>query len=202
MDSLLVTKIRAELMDIGPVEIKMSYDLTSENGDFALRGTLEKMALRLLNDIIESGAKISLKLGVINRFDFNIVGNDYEGNGEDIVRYEGLELELLNKEIAKDQNAFRKIGSFLANKVVIKSNNPNKRGELKKGTVYYLREPHKSIFKYWWKLIFRGLNPPLQVRTLKRLEIRDLKKKMRVPASPNEPLLRQSSKKNTPQLET
>lgn len=98
MDSLMVMKIRAKLMDISPVDIKMSYDLTSENGDFALIGTLGKMPLRILIDIRESGAKISLKLGVINRFDFNIVGNDYEGNGEAIVRYEALELELLNKE--------------------------------------------------------------------------------------------------------
>lgn len=184
MDSLMVMKIRAKLMDIGPVEIKMSYDLTSENGDFALRGTLEKMALRLLNGIRESGAKISLKLGVINRFDFNIVGNDYEGNGEAIVRYEALELELLNKEFAKDQNALRKIGSFLANKVVIKSNNPNKRGELKKGTVYYLREPHKSIFNYWWKLIFRGLKSTLTGEDLEEMRNKGLKEKKESSSKP------------------
>lgn len=180
-NSQLEMKIKATLMDIGPVDISMSYDLTSENGTFTLRGSLGKMPLRPLNNMIEPEAKISLKSGVINRLDFNIVANDYEGSGEAIVRYEDLELELLNNEFAKDQNIFRKIGSFLANKVVIKSNNPNKRGELKKGTVYYLREPHKSIFNYWWKLIFSGLKSTLTGEDLEEMRKKGLEDKDQTP---------------------
>lgn len=168
-NSQLEMKIKAKLMDIGPVNINMYYDLNSENGTFTLKGTLGKMPLQPLNNMIEPEAKISLKSGVINRLDFNIVANDYEGSGDAIVRYEDLELELLNKDFVKDQNVFRKIGSFIANKVVIKSNNPNKRGDLKKGTVYHLREPHKSIFNYWWKLIFSGLKSTLTGEDLEEM---------------------------------
>ncbi|MDO9552600.1 hypothetical protein [Rhodonellum sp.] len=180
-NSQLVMNVKAKLMDIGPVDLSMDYDLASENGTFKLKGTLGKMPLRTLNNMIEPEAKISLKSGVINRLDFNIIANDYEGSGEAIVRYEDLELELLNKDFGKDQNVFRKIGSFLANKVVIKSNNPNKRGDLKKGTVYYLREPHKSIYNYWWKLIFSGLKSTLTGEDLEEMKKKELENRNGTP---------------------
>src|SRR5690606_32125793 len=74
-----------------------------------------------------------------------------------IFQYENLEIEILDKNFGRDQTVFQRIGSFLANKLVIKSQNPDRKGELRKGDVYYLRDQNKFIFKYWWELVLSGL---------------------------------------------
>ena len=168
--------VTANLMDQGILNAHIDYYLKSEEGRFDITGTLGKMPVSVVNSIVETEAKVSLKSGIVNRLDFNIEGNNYDGSGEVIIRYEDLEIELLNSEFEKDQNLLRKIGTFIANKIVIKSNNPNNRGELKKGKVYFIRDPHKSILNFWWKLIFSGLKSTLTGEELEELKKREQEK--------------------------
>lgn len=160
----------ANLMGVGVINAHLAYMLTSEDGSFHISGTLGQMELREVNSMVESEAKVRLKSGKVNQLDFNIHGNDYEGNGEVIVRYDNLEIEILDKNFQSDQNIIRKIDSFIANTFVIKSNNPTKAGELKKGAVYFLREPHKPIFNYWWNLILSGLKSTISGESLEELK--------------------------------
>ena len=167
----------AKLMGEGPLSANVRFDLENPDGKFTLKGTLGKINLRSLNTMIEPEAKIGLKSGTISRMDFNILANDYDGSGELIIRYENLEVELLNKDYKADEQILRKIGAFLANKVVIKSNNPNKKGEVKKGNVYFIRETHKSVFAYWWKLIFSGMKSTLTGESMEEMKRKALEKK-------------------------
>lgn len=169
--------LKAKLMGEGPLSANVRFDLENPEGKFTLKGTLGKINLRSLNTMIEPEAKVGLKSGTINRLDFNILANDYDGSGELIIRYENLEVELLNKNYEEDEKVFRKIGSFLANRIVIKSNNPNKRGELKKGNVYFIRETHKSMFAYWWKLIFSGMKSTLTGESMEEMKRKALEKR-------------------------
>lgn len=164
----------AKLMGEGPLNATIKYDLEDLEGKFTLNGTLGRMDIRKLNSMIEPEAKASLKSGTIDRLDFNILANDYDGSGELIIRYRGLEIELLNRDFQHDQNLIRKVGSFLANKVIIKSNNPKKNGELIKGNIYFIRIPNKSMFNYWWQLIFSGLKSTItgdQIEEMKKKEL-------------------------------
>lgn len=166
-----------KLMGEGDINAKIDFDLEDPGGKFTLKGTLGKMDLTKVNPMIEPEAKASLKSGKVNRLDFNILANDYEGSGELIIRYENLEIELLNKDFEQDQNIIRKIGAFIANKVIIKSNNPNKRGDLQKGVVYFIRVPHKSMFNYWWQLIFSGLKSTLSGETVDEMRQKEIDKR-------------------------
>jgi len=168
--------LSAKLMGEGPLTAIVKFDLEQPDGRFTLKGTLGNINLTSLNTMIEPEAKIVLKSGKVNRLDFNILANEYDGSGELIFRYENLEVELLNKDFEQDQNILRKMGAFLANKIVIKSNNPNKNGEVKKGNVYYIRETHKSIFAYWWKLIFSGIKSTLTGESMEEMKKKALEK--------------------------
>ncbi|AFL83691.1 protein of unknown function (DUF748) [Belliella baltica DSM 15883] len=152
-------KINAEamLMGKGKVNIEINYILDDSLGNFNIRGSLGRINLQEINTMVEPEAKVRIKSGVINRLDFNIFANDLEGEGEVIVRYDNLEIELLNDDFVKDKNLLRRIGSFIASKMIIKSQNPRKNGDLQKGTVYAKRIQHKSDFNYWWQLIFSGI---------------------------------------------
>lgn len=153
----LTVDASAKLMGQGSLQALIRYDLVHPEGRFTLRGTLRDQPLVSLNNIIEPEAKASIKSGFIQRLDFNIAGNEYEGTGDLIVRFDDLTLELLNQDFKSDNNLWRKIGSFLANKLVVRGSNPSKNGNLREGEVYFLRQPHKPIFNYWWQLIFSGL---------------------------------------------
>lgn len=172
----LSLKADALLMGKGKINLDLNYALDDSLGNFHLRGTLGPMALKEVNTMIEPEAKISLKAGMINRLDFNIYANDYDGHGEVIVRYDDLEIELLNEDYQKDKNILRRIGSFLASKVIIKSQNPKKNGELRKGPVYAKRVKHKSMFYYWWQLVLSGLKSTVTGEELEELKAKEVQK--------------------------
>jgi hypothetical protein len=164
-------------MGEGLLKAAIRYDLEDEQGKFTMKGTLGKMDLGKLNTMIEPEAKASIKSGTLNRLDFNILGNDYSGEGELIIRYDDLKLELLNKNYEHDNNLLRKIGAFMANTIVIRSSNPKKNGNLNKGSIYFIRETHKSMFAYWWKLIFSGLKSTLSGDDLDELKKKEADKR-------------------------
>lgn len=152
----MVLEAKSRLMGKGLIDIKVTYFLNDTTGKFLMEGNIGRMDLVNLNRIIEPSTKVSLKNGILNSLFFDVVANDIEGTGDVIVKYEDLEIEILDKNFGYDQNVFQRIGSFLANKLIIKSENPED-GELKKGEVYYPRDQHKFIFKYWWELVLSGL---------------------------------------------
>jgi predicted secreted protein len=157
----MTLEAQGRLIGEGMINLKVNYFLNDTTGKFTMNGRIGSMDLAGLNDIIEPSTKVSLKQGKVNSVFFNLVANDKEGAGDLIVKYEDLEIEILDKNFGHDQNIFQKIGSFLANKLVIKSSNPNKKGELKEADIYYLKKPQNSIFKYWWELVLSGLKSTL-----------------------------------------
>jgi hypothetical protein len=167
---LLRLETSAKLMGEGFLNAVIQYDLENEKGDFILKGSLGKMNLKRLDSMIEPQAKASIKSGQLNNLKFEIQGNDYDASGKLNVLYENLELELLNADFERDRNVFRQIGAFIANKVILKSSNPKKNGETISGTVYYIRDTHKSMFSYWWKLIFSGLKSTLTGDDLEKMK--------------------------------
>lgn len=153
----MVLKAKGRLIGEGQINLDVTYFLNDTTGKFLMKGSVGAMDLVGLNKIIEPSTKVSLKDGRMNSLFFNIAADDIEGTGEVIVRYENVEIEILDKNFGHDQNIFQRIGSFLANKLILKSQNPDRKGELKKGAVYYPRDQHKFIFKYWWELVLSGL---------------------------------------------
>ena len=158
-------KANGRLIGEGIIDLTVTYFLTDTTGGFNMRGSIGAFDLANLNPMVEPATKVTLKQGSVNGLFFNITANDLEGTGEVIVRYTDLEIEILDKDFGYDQNIFQKIGSFLANKLIIKSQNPDKKGELKKGEVYFLRDQHKFIFNYWWKLVLSGMKSTLTGNT-------------------------------------
>lgn len=148
---------QGNLMGEGAIDLKVTYFLNDDSGRFLMNGKIGSMTLQPLNDMIAPATRVALKNGKLNDLFFNIDANDIRGSGEVIVKFQELEIEILDKNYENNQNILRKIGAFLANQLVIPSQNPSKDGNLKKGNVDFLREKHKFIFNYWWGLVLSGL---------------------------------------------
>ena len=163
-DTLRVSA-RGRLMGQGQIDLQADHLINDGKGTFFLKGSVGAMNLPLLNDMIMPATRVALKSGRLNDLFFDIRANDLEGTGQVIARYEDLEIEILDKNFKRNQNAFRRIGAFLANKVVIRTQNPKKSGDLSKGAVYFEREKHKFVFHYWWNLVLSGLKSTITGQT-------------------------------------
>ncbi|MDN3687220.1 DUF748 domain-containing protein [Cyclobacterium jeungdonense] len=168
-DTLKVSA-KGRLMGQGQIDLQANHLINSEMGTFFLQGKVGQMSLPTLNDMIMPATRIALKSGRLNDLYFNITADDIEGTGEVIAKYEDLEIEILDKNYQQNQNLLRKIGAFLANKVVIPTNNPDNSGNLSKGAVYFEREQHKFIFHYWWNLILSGLKSTITGQTAQEMK--------------------------------
>lgn len=164
-DDRMEVKARGRLEGQGEIDLNVTYFINDDKGKFLMKGKIGSMELAPLNAMIEPATQVAIKSGRVRELFFNIEANDTEGYGDLVVKYDDLEIEILDKDFGRDQNILRRIGSFLANKVVIRSQNPTQGGTLNEGDVYFLRHQHKFIFNYWWKLVLSGLKSTITGET-------------------------------------
>ncbi|WP_146947865.1 hypothetical protein [Cyclobacterium qasimii] len=157
LNDTLSIKAKGRLMGEGQIDMQADYLINDKEGKFLLEGTVGQMNLTSLNNMIMPATRVALKQGRLDNLYFNIVANDIEGTGDVIARYSDLQIEILDKDYKRNKNVFRDIGAFIANKLVIRTHNPQKSGDLQKGEVYFQRAEHKFIFHYWWNLVLSGL---------------------------------------------
>lgn len=168
-DDRLEVKAKGRLIGKGQINLHLTYFINDETGKFLMRGDIGGMDLTGLNQMIAPATQVSLKSGNLISVDFNIEANDLEGRGDLIAKYADLSIQILGKDFDDNPGILRRIGSFLANKIVVRKQNPNPRGSLSEGTVYFKREQHKFIFNYWWNLILSGLRTTVTGETEEEL---------------------------------
>ncbi|UCS94489.1 hypothetical protein KZP23_05545 [Echinicola marina] len=161
MHNEMTLKANAKIMDKGLVDLNVVYYLQDSTGGFAMEGNVQDLEVAAINTMLRPATQVEVRTGKIDDLAFNIKGDDIEGSGELVMKYHDLAIDIRGKSFGKPQNIFQKIGSFLTNKLVIPSDNPNKKGELKKGDVYFKRDQSKFIFNYWWKLVLSGMRSTL-----------------------------------------
>ena len=72
--------------------------------------------------------------------------------------YKKLKLRFYSRKKAqKSKGFFSPVANFMMNNILIKSNNPPFLGHMKKGIVYYERNPEKSFVNYLWKSNLSGI---------------------------------------------
>ncbi|AWW30935.1 hypothetical protein DN752_12795 [Echinicola strongylocentroti] len=161
MHSELNLKATARIMGKGNVDLNVTYFLQDSTGGFTMDGTVRDLELAAINPMLRPATQVAARSGVIDEMTFDIKGNDIDGHGQLIMKYHDLAIDIRGKSYGKGQNILQKIGSFLTNKLVIRSENPDQKGDLHKGTVYFKRNQSKFIFNYWWKLVLSGMRSTL-----------------------------------------
>jgi len=78
----------------------------------------------------------------------------------------------MKKEEGKDRLVRQGLISFLANNLVIYSDNPSAEGKFTSATINYQREITASFFNYIWKTLFQGVKYSVGVSPQKEAEIK------------------------------
>ncbi len=144
----------AYLMGSAKLEATFKFPFGFVSDTFAIKGSLDGMALSEINPMVMNVASVEVMDGMMQKMEFDFQANRNFSSGVLYFYYSDFKLALLNKDNNK-QGIIKKIVSFVANVALI-SNNP--RGEqLREGEIYFEREEPKSIFNYWWKSLFSGI---------------------------------------------
>ncbi len=162
-----VIKLRAEADFMGSnslLEIDFKINPLSPNGAYEYKGRLEKMDLEVLNPLLETAVYVKVKSGRAKGMKFIVRANNDYSTGRMKFKYQNLEVEVLKNPNKNRGDLKAIIMSFIANNFVIISDNP-KIVFLRKGKIFYRRDPSKYIFNYWVKSLLTGITSSIGIKT-------------------------------------
>ncbi len=150
--------IRAESMleDAGKIQVEIRMSADDEGTLTEIDGELGEFDVTLLNRILLDLEGIRIKNGKTHHVDFSFAMNDITADGNFRARYEGLEMEVVDKD-DYGQGFFNTLESFVLNEAAVRKNSEENGEEYREGTIDQDRVPEDSFFKYIWVSLRSGI---------------------------------------------
>ncbi len=146
----------ARLMGTTPFDLQVEFPLNDTSDSYRLVGFIGAMPMTALNPILSTAAYIQIRTGYAEKMEFTLIGNKHLVTGKMRYYYDGLKLTMFDRKGKSEDVPSRKgLLSALANSLVVRSKNPNKRF-LRVGRIRYTPEPSRFITGMWIKAISQG----------------------------------------------
>lgn len=155
-NNVMVADVQTKFMDEAQFDVNFRFPLDREDLSHTIKGTLAAMPLKTLNKILEPAVNATVKSGYLDKLDFTMELDRQKATGMMHFAYGDLKIELLGND-NDDPKLKEKIGSFLANLLIIKTENPDNNKELRDGPIEFERMPEKPIFGYWVRALLTGV---------------------------------------------
>jgi hypothetical protein len=172
VNPIMLANLQSYMMGQGKLAINFAFDLNSPIGAFDYSGALTNLDGKTLNRITKPLGMIQVNRGEIRKLAFNIKADENVARGKVDFTYNDLSVALLKKEEGRQRLVKKGLISFLANNLVIYSDNPSKDGKYTSATINYKREITASFFNYIWKTLYQGVKYSVGVTPQKEAEIR------------------------------
>ncbi|MES2651587.1 MAG: hypothetical protein V4663_07600 [Bacteroidota bacterium] len=172
INPLMTANLQSYMMGQGKLGITFEFDLNSPIGAFNYTGALTNLDGRTLNKITKPLGMVQVNKGEIRKLAFAIKADENVAKGKVDFTYNDLSVALLKKEEGKQRLVRQGLISFLANNLVIYSDNPSIEGKFTSATINYRREITASFFNYIWKTLFQGVKYSVGVSPQKEAEIK------------------------------
>jgi len=150
--NIMQLDIQAKVMGEGTLKAELILPLEGNKRHIRCSGSVGRMNLAPLNDMLEPSINMMIKNGTLNRMTFSFTGTDDMSDGWMEFLYNDLQVELLRKDPEKQWGFI----SMLANTVAL-SNNPAPGKDLKTVQAGYVRDKNKGLINYIWKTIQSGM---------------------------------------------
>jgi hypothetical protein len=150
---------RAMIMNKALLEAEFVFPNKKFPHQYRASGNLEPIGISAFNPILIPSAFVRIDDGQINRMEFNFTYNNNNSEGILELEYEGLDISLLDKE----DGSKKKIKTFIAETFILQSDNLKDKRSYKEGTISFERDKKKSIFNYWWKSLFSGIQDIMSI---------------------------------------
>jgi hypothetical protein len=119
-------------------------------------GTFQNCNLPVFNSIMEPSKSISISSGKVQNGKFRMALTRNSAAGEMQLLYNDFKIKLLDAD-AKGQSMGSKITSFLANAMVVKSENPEAGQPIRTVAVTVTRRQSQSFVSYWRQCLATGI---------------------------------------------
>ena len=145
---------------IDHVQYKESY--ADSLSSFTLQFHASPMILTTFNPATAPLAAVRVNSGNSDTLYANWVGNKYAAIGKMNFRYNGLSVQLLDKDEPAKKKFLLSIENFLANSIILHKNNT------KESIVFFERDREKFVFNYWVKTSLSGLLSSIGIKGNKK----------------------------------
>jgi hypothetical protein len=156
-DSKLRIAAKGYAFGKSPAALIGEFDLKNKSGQFSMSGNSGKIEMKALNPVLENTLFLSIEEGVADSMRFSLSGNNINTNGKMKLYYHDLKVNLLNKKTAEKQGLKAHVGSFIIDKLLVRSANPEKNGTLREGSIQMQRDSTRSVFNYMAKNMLSGI---------------------------------------------
>jgi hypothetical protein len=173
INPIMEVNLNTYLFGQGKLDVNFIFDLTAKDGAFSYNGVLHNFNARVLNQITKPLGLVRINRGSVDKLKFNFKANDLGAKGAVAFSYYDLSVALMKNDPEKDHLVTRGFLSFLANALIIKSENPGADGKLVPVTVNYSRPSNTSFFNMIWKSLFTGIKYSIGITEEKQNEVRE-----------------------------
>ena len=142
------------------LDARVSMYLLDPRGRHRVWGAFGPGQFAMLNPMTVPTRLVRFRSGELRRMRFELHADRRGVTGTTWTEYTGLQLTLLSygeKEGKIKKSMFSRLKSRAVNVVVIRDQNPRKRGELVTGAMTSTREPRFSVFTLWRQGLVSGL---------------------------------------------
>ena len=154
----LTGRASAYLQNQCRLDARVAMYLLDPLGRHRVWGTFGPGPFAMLNAMTVPTRLVEFKKGNVQRLRFDLQGDRKQVTGTMWAEYSGLQLALLGYKQEEIKKTFlKRIVSKAANVLVIRDQNPRKRGELVTGEMTSVREPRFSVFTLWRQGLVSGL---------------------------------------------
>lgn len=157
INPIMDVNLNTYLFGQGKLDVNFIFDLRAKDGTFSYNGTLHSFNARVLNQITKPLGLVRINRGSVDKLNFNFKANDLGAKGTVAFSYYDLSVALMKNDPEKDHLVTRGFLSFLANALIIKSENPGLDGKLVPVSVNYSRPANTSFFNMIWRSLFTGI---------------------------------------------
>jgi hypothetical protein len=147
---------QARVMGKGLLKVHWLFPLATNDGFHRIYGTLSSMPLTAFNQALEYIAFVKVDQGKLNHLKFHFTASNDHSSGVMIMKYQNLQVSMLNKHTMEQTGLKKNIISFVANEFVIHSNN-TPRDDMQAGKIQFKRIKTKSTWNFWWKSLLSGI---------------------------------------------
>ncbi len=155
------------VMDSCRASVSMNYFMNDAVNSFNAKGNLSQFNMHILNPVLEPLARVSIRSGNVNQFNFDFAANNTQATGNLFFGYDNLKISVLEMKDGNTKEA--RFASFLANSLLLRGKNPRGK-ELLPDEINFQRDQKRSVINYWWKSVFSGVRNTLGIKENKQEE--------------------------------
>jgi hypothetical protein len=145
--------------DVAPVSLKLNFDLANyKSGAFSAQVKTKKgFDGQLINSVAQPLGLFMVKRGQLQELTSQLAGNNHQAQGTVLMLYNDLHITPMKQDQQKPGTLKKKsVTSLIANKLVLKDENPSKDGSIRKADASFIRQ-YGTFFNLIWKTTFTGI---------------------------------------------